>query len=77
MRADPVPDGLWDRVAPLLPPDPERCHRHPGRLRVPDRTALAITRLLPLPDAVPPIRGLRGRPRRKPRRLYAGCGYDQ
>ncbi|KUM84099.1 transposase [Streptomyces pseudovenezuelae] len=27
-------------------------------------------------DAVPPIRGLRGRPRHKPRRLYADRGYD-
>ncbi|MGX1540973.1 transposase [Streptomyces adustus] len=28
-------------VAPLLPPPPERRRRHPGRLRVPDQTALA------------------------------------
>lgn len=28
-------------MAPLLPPAPERCHRHPGRLRVPGRAALA------------------------------------
>ncbi len=41
VRADLVPDDLWERVAPLLPPAPERRHRHPGRLRVPDRTALA------------------------------------
>jgi hypothetical protein len=27
--------------------------------------------LLPLPDAIPPIRGRRGRPRRKPRELFA------
>ncbi|MFE0144479.1 transposase [[Kitasatospora] papulosa] len=40
MRADLVPDALWERVAPLLPPAPERRHRHPGRLRVPDRAAL-------------------------------------
>lgn len=39
--ADLVPDDLWERVAPLLPPAPERRRRHPGRLRVPDRTALA------------------------------------
>ncbi|MGF0168311.1 IS5 family transposase [Streptomyces koyangensis] len=190
MRADLVPDDLWERVAPLLPPAPERRHRYLGRLRVPDRAALAgvmyvlrtgvawrdvprggrgllgvtawrrlrdwtevgvwprlhaillselrraglldlddcavdgshvralkggdhtglspvdrarpgskhhvivdrhgtplavtltggnrhdVTQLLPLLDAVPPIRGLRGRPRRKPRRLYAGRGYD-
>ncbi|MEU9182705.1 IS5/IS1182 family transposase, partial [Streptomyces sp. NPDC048550] len=37
MRADLVPDDLWERVAPLLPPTPERRHRYPGRLRVPDR----------------------------------------
>ncbi|WP_434100912.1 transposase, partial [Streptomyces parvulus] len=41
MRADLVPDDLWERVPLLLPPAPERRHRHPGRLRVPDRTALA------------------------------------
>lgn len=35
-----------------------------------------VTQLLPLLDAVPPIRGLRGRPRIKPRRLYADRGYD-
>ncbi|MEU2623094.1 transposase [Streptomyces sp. NPDC007157] len=40
MRADLVPGDLWERVAPLLPPTPERRH-HPGRLRVPDRAALA------------------------------------
>lgn len=31
MRADLVPDGLWERVAPLLPPTPERRQRYPGR----------------------------------------------
>ncbi|GHB02673.1 hypothetical protein GCM10010392_31920 [Streptomyces clavifer] len=41
MRTDLVSDGLWERVAPLLPPAPERRRRHPGRLRVPDRAALA------------------------------------
>ncbi|MCT9107100.1 transposase, partial [Streptomyces mirabilis] len=41
MRADLVPDDLWERVAPLLPPTPERRRGHPGRLRVPDRVALA------------------------------------
>jgi IS5 family transposase len=35
-----------------------------------------ITQLLPLVDAVPPIRGLRGRPRRRPRQLFADRGYD-
>ncbi|WP_372481341.1 IS5 family transposase [Streptomyces flavotricini] len=35
-----------------------------------------VTQLLPLLDAIQPIRGLRGRPRRRPRRLYADRGYD-
>ncbi len=34
------------------------------------------TQLVSLLDAVPPIRGLRRRPRHKPRRLYADRGYD-
>ncbi|MFC9634562.1 IS5 family transposase [Streptomyces mirabilis] len=190
MCADLVPDGRWERVAPLLPPAPERRQRHPGRLRVPDRAVLAgiiyvlrtgvagrdvparavgcsevtawrrlrdwteagvwprlhaalltelrradlldlddcavdgshvralkggscvgpspvdrarpgskrhvivdgcgtplavtltggnrhdDTQLLPLLDAIPPIRGLRGRPRRRPGRLFADGGYD-
>ncbi|QEV50255.1 transposase [Streptomyces vinaceus] len=156
-----VPDDLWERVAPLLPPAPERRHRHPRRLRVPDRVALVGTMYVlrpgvawrdvpaetvgcsgvtawrrrrerteasvwrrlhaalltelrraglldlddcsldgthlralrggirsgprpstaPVPapsttDAVPSIRGPRGRPRRKPQRLYADRGYD-
>ncbi|MFF9147435.1 IS5 family transposase [Streptomyces sp. NPDC014861] len=41
MRAALVPVDLWQRVAPLLPPVPVRRHRPPGRLRVPDRAALA------------------------------------
>lgn len=35
-----------------------------------------ITHRLPLVDLIPPIRGLRGRPRRKPRGLFADRGYD-
>jgi transposase len=36
-----VPDGLWEQVAPLLPPPkPRRC-RHPGRRPADDRAALA------------------------------------
>jgi hypothetical protein len=33
-----------------------------------------VTRLLPLIEAVPPIRGKRGQPRRRPRHLYADRG---
>jgi Transposase DDE domain/Putative transposase of IS4/5 family (DUF4096) len=35
-----------------------------------------VTRLIPLLEAVPPIRGTRGRPRRRPDRVYADRGYD-
>jgi transposase len=35
-----------------------------------------ITQLIPLLDAIPSIRGLRGRPRRRPKRLFADRGYD-
>jgi hypothetical protein len=35
-----------------------------------------VTQLLPLVDAVGPVRGIRGRPRRKPRRVYADRAYD-
>jgi Transposase DDE domain len=35
-----------------------------------------VTQLKPLLDAVPPIRGRVGRPRRKPRVLVADRGYD-
>jgi Transposase DDE domain len=35
-----------------------------------------ITQLIPLVDAVPPIRGRRGRPRHRPRELFADRGYD-
>jgi transposase len=36
-----VPDGLWQRVQPLLPQRPPRRFRHPGRLPRNDRAALA------------------------------------
>jgi transposase len=35
-----------------------------------------VTQLIPLLEAVPPIRGTRGRPRRRPDRVYADRGYD-
>ena len=34
-----------------------------------------VTQLLPLIGAIPPARGLRGRPRQRPRHLYADRGY--
>jgi transposase len=35
-----VPDGLWERIAPLLPVR-ERRHRYPGRRRRDDRACLS------------------------------------
>lgn len=40
MPVDLVPDDLWERVAPLLPPRPPRRRRYPGRLPADDRAAL-------------------------------------
>ncbi|GHH66564.1 transposase [Streptomyces umbrinus] len=37
---------------------------------------LGATQLISLLDAIPHIRGQRGRPRHKPNRLYADRGYD-
>ncbi len=35
-----------------------------------------VTQLMPLVEAIPPVRGLRGKPRRKPRELCADRAYD-
>jgi transposase len=35
-----------------------------------------VTQLMPLLDAIPPVRGLRGRPRSRLRRLFADRGFD-
>ncbi|MET8292080.1 IS5 family transposase [Streptomyces sp. NPDC005132] len=35
-----------------------------------------VTQLMPLIQAVPPVRGRRGRPRQRPKALYADRGYD-
>jgi len=35
-----------------------------------------ITQLMPLIEAIPPVRGRPGRPRRRPGKVYADRGYD-
>jgi Transposase DDE domain len=35
-----------------------------------------ITQLMPLVQAIPPVRGRRGRPRQRPDAIYADRGYD-
>ena len=34
-----------------------------------------VTQLMPLIEAIPPVRGRRGRPRQRPERIYADRGY--
>lgn len=41
MMGDLVPDSLWERVEPLLPPRPPQRHHHSGRRPADDRAALA------------------------------------
>ena len=35
-----------------------------------------VTQLIPLVDAIPPVRGKRGRPRQRPDRVQGDRGYD-
>jgi transposase len=35
-----------------------------------------VTQLIPLIEAIPPVRGRRGRPLRRPKRVYGDRGYD-
>ena len=35
-----------------------------------------VTQLMPLIQAIPPVRGRRGRPRKRPDEVYADRGYD-
>ena len=55
---------IVDRPGILLAVSPSGGNRHD------------VTRLIPLLDAIPRTRGLRGRPRRRPERLSADRGYD-
>jgi hypothetical protein len=40
----------------------------------PSRAAVPV--LVPASQAIPPVRGRRGRPRQRPDRIYAGRGHD-
>jgi hypothetical protein len=75
-----IEDGLWERIEPLLPVALRR-YRHIVQARsIPLAAALTggnrndVTPLIPLIQAVPQIRGKRGRPRRRPDRVYADRG---
>lgn len=67
--------ALAGRPGPgLLQASPDhRRARHPARGPADRRH---VTQLLPLLDAMPPVRGRVGRPRRKPDSLFADRGYD-
>jgi transposase len=64
------------RPARLQAPRDLRRRRHPARSHPHPCNRNDVTQLIPLVDAVPPIRGLRGRPRRRPRELFADRGDD-
>ncbi len=57
------------------PPIVDR-HGTPLAVTLTDGNRHDVTQLVPLLDTIPSIRGLRGRHRRRPRRLYADLGYD-
>ena len=67
-------DELWEIVQPLLPAPKPRRFRNPGRQPLDDRKAPVSSTGQALVEAVPPVRGQRGR--RRPRRLYADRAYD-
>lgn len=48
----------------------------PFAVKLTGANAHDVTQLLPLVDAIPPVKGKRGRPRRRPAVLVADRGYD-
>lgn len=56
-------------------PRGDRCPGTPLRVSLAGGHRNDVTQLLPLVDEVPPVRGEQGRPRHKPRALYAVRGY--
>jgi hypothetical protein len=68
-----VEDGLWERIEPLLPVvvrNIVEAHGIPLAATLTGGDRNDVIQLIPLLQAVPPIRGKRGRPRRRPKRLY-------
>ncbi|MFC9083563.1 IS5 family transposase [Streptomyces sp. NPDC057062] len=51
-------------------------HGIPLAVSLPGGNRNDVTQLVPLVQAVPPVRGRRGRPRQRPVALYADRGYD-
>ena len=75
-----VPEELWMIIEPLLMPEPPKPNG--GRPGVPDQATLAGAHvhdskvLDDLIDSIAPVKGKRGRPRRRPEKLHADKGYD-
>ena len=73
-----VPDALWRIVEPLVPPEPPKPK---GGRPIPLAEVLNATNvnevrvLEQVLDAVPPVRGKEGRPRRRPDKLHADKAY--
>ncbi|MER5409315.1 IS5 family transposase [Streptomyces sp. NPDC002769] len=79
LKGEPRPDEALSTGADgqQTPPDHRR-YRHPARCH-PDRrpgNRNDVTQLLPLLEAVPAVRGKRGRPRRRPDLVLGDRGYD-
>ncbi|SOE16231.1 Transposase DDE domain-containing protein [Streptomyces sp. 2323.1] len=51
-------------------------HGVPLAIRLTGGNRHDVTQLLSLLDAIPHIKGCTGRPRHRPRQLFADCGYD-
>ena len=51
-------------------------HRIPLAVSLTGGNRNDVTQLMPLIAAIPPVRGRRGRPRRRPDAVYADRGYD-
>lgn len=49
---------------------------HPLAMALSAANVNEVTVLLPLVDAIPPVKGPRGRPRRRPRKLHADKAYE-
>lgn len=74
LKEGPTPDlpGRPGKAGQQEPAD-RRPPRNPARRHDDRRQSTRRHTVLPLPDATPPIRGLRGCPRTRPRRLFADC----
>ncbi|WP_257804637.1 IS5 family transposase [Burkholderia glumae] len=75
-RAKNWPEPHRSRATRFQAPRPRRRQRRSSRCDPDWANTNDVTQLLPLVDAIPPIRGVRGRPLQKPGVVYADRGYD-